>query len=75
METDEDQSDKKFEKSIHRGRGKRVEVMIAALVLVAALIVVVFVAFRGRQISRSAAAMAEPDAGTPKAGSPSTQTP
>lgn len=43
-----------------RGRGKRVTVAVAAAVLVAALVGVVAVGFRGRHISRNAAAMVTP---------------
>ena len=42
------------------GNGKRVAVIVAAVFVVAALVTVIVAGFRGRHISRNAAAMTEP---------------
>jgi flagellar basal body-associated protein FliL len=47
------------------GRGRRVAILVAAVVLVAVLIGVVVAGFRGRHISQNAAAMTTPVAAAP----------
>jgi hypothetical protein len=42
------------------GRGRRVAIMVAAAMLVAVIVAVVVVGFRGRNISQNAAAMTTP---------------
>ena len=52
------------------GNGKRVAIVVGALVVVAALIVVMVVGFRGRHISRNAAALTAPLVAPPRPGAP-----
>jgi hypothetical protein len=53
------------------GRGRRDLILVVALVVVAGVIGVVVAGFRGREVSRSAAAMAIPHAPTPPPPTPS----
>ena len=50
------------------GRGKRVVIMVAVMLVTGALIAVVAAGFRGRHVPRDAAAIAAPSATDAKAG-------
>jgi flagellar basal body-associated protein FliL len=50
------------------GRGRRVVIMVAVVLVVAALIAVVAAGFRGKHIPQNAAAMTTPASATAKSG-------
>ena len=50
------------------GRGRRVAILVAVVLVVAAMIAVVAAGFRGRHIPQNAAAMTTPAPATAKAG-------
>jgi hypothetical protein len=52
------------------GNGKRVAIVVSALLVVAALIVVMVVGFRGRHVSRNAAALTAPIVVSPPPAAP-----
>ena len=65
---DEDRGISAIVRSTKLGRGKRVLIMLAGLIVVAALIGEVVAGFRGRHISRNAAALTTPAASPAKGG-------
>jgi hypothetical protein len=55
-------------KRTENGRGRRVVIMVAAVLVVAALVAVVAAGFRGRHIPQNAAAITTPVPATVKSG-------
>jgi len=62
---DKDQSMTIMVRRTKTGRGRRIVITVAAVVIVAGLIGVVVTGFRGRDIPQNAAAMTTPVAATP----------
>jgi hypothetical protein len=57
---DEDRSIDEMVSKVKTGRGRRVAIMVAVVILVALLLGVVVAGFRGRHILRNSAAMTTP---------------